>query len=452
MYHLRPLLVSSYFLLILTQLIIAQDIHPDSSIQIQHKKSTDFFIHCFEKEKYDSLFIQASENLKSKLDTELIIETRKNLISWGGSLKSVEFIGTKRKGGYPIFSYFIYFEKTRFIADISIEDDSIAGFFIKPDASAQYHAPYYADPKKFYEVKVTIKGKEGDLPGLLTIPVDVTGKKVPLVILSWGSGPADLNEEVGACRPFQDLAWGLATKGIAVMRFPKRTFHDADYVQNHPKMTLENEYLNDMKAAIKVAKNRKEINHQYIFYVGHSLGAGILPWVMNEISTFHGGIAMAAPYRSIEEILPEQIDYLMPDSLYPNSPVKAAIREQIKNMKANLISDTLSPSMLPLNFPPAYWNHYKKHIKPETALRIKKPVLWLQGERDYQVKVNEIQQWKKLLNQQTNHEFVTYPALNHLMISGTQISTPIEYQTPGNIHPDVIDDIIYFIRKCQKGN
>jgi hypothetical protein len=42
------------------------------------------------------------------------------------------------------------------------------------------------------------------------------------VVLVHGSGPSDEDESIGALRPFKDLAWGLASWGIAVLRYVKR--------------------------------------------------------------------------------------------------------------------------------------------------------------------------------------------------------------------------------------
>jgi hypothetical protein len=43
--------------------------------------------------------------------------------------------------------------------------------------------------------------------------------------------------------------------------------------------------------------------------------------------------------------------------------------------------------------------------------------------------------------------FISYPALNHLLISGEGPSTPIEYNQPGHVAEDVVSDIADWIAK-----
>ena len=54
------------------------------------------------------------------------------------------------------------------------------------------------------------------------------------MVLVHGSGPNDRDETVGASKPFRDLAWGLATKGVAVLRYEKRTKAYAEKFSDGP--------------------------------------------------------------------------------------------------------------------------------------------------------------------------------------------------------------------------
>ncbi|MDZ7606573.1 MAG: hypothetical protein U5K79_13515 [Cyclobacteriaceae bacterium] len=46
----------------------------------------------------------------------------------------------------------------------------------------------------------------------------------PIVLFVHGSGPNDRDETIGPNKPFRDIAYGLAEKGIASLRYDKRTF------------------------------------------------------------------------------------------------------------------------------------------------------------------------------------------------------------------------------------
>src|SRR2546423_637796 len=74
----------------------------------------------------------------------------------------------------------------------------------------------------FGEKEVVIgAGGAWPLPGTLTLPKG--DGPFPAVVLVHGSGPQDRDETIGPNKPFKDLAWGLATNGIAVLRYEKRT-------------------------------------------------------------------------------------------------------------------------------------------------------------------------------------------------------------------------------------
>jgi fermentation-respiration switch protein FrsA (DUF1100 family) len=74
-------------------------------------------------------------------------------------------------------------------------------------------------------------------------------------------------------------------------------------------------------------------------------------------------------------------------------------------------------------------------------------MLILQGERDYQVTMQDFQNWKDALSSHSNVQLKTYPDLNHLFITGTGKSTPAEYNVPGNMSVNVIDDITAWIKQ-----
>ncbi|HQU43542.1 MAG TPA: dienelactone hydrolase family protein, partial [Pirellulales bacterium] len=74
-----------------------------------------------------------------------------------------------------------------------------------------------------------------------------------------------------------------------------------------------------------------------------------------------------------------------------------------------------------------------------------KPMLFLQGERDYQVTMEDFTGWKQALAQRKDVAFISYPRLNHLFIEGEGKSTPAEYSTPGNVAKVVIDDVAKWI-------
>jgi hypothetical protein len=76
------------------------------------------------------------------------------------------------------------------------------------------------------------------------------------------------------------------------------------------------------------------------------------------------------------------------------------------------------------------------------AVKLRQPMLILQGERDYQVTMENYANWKKALGSRKDVSFIVYPGLNHLFIEGKGKSMPAEYSIPGNVAKIVIDDIV----------
>ena len=74
-------------------------------------------------------------------------------------------------------------------------------------------------------------------------------------------------------------------------------------------------------------------------------------------------------------------------------------------------------------------------------------MLVLQGERDYQVTMDDFASWQRALGSRANVQFKSYPALNHVFIAGSGPSAPAEYQRPGHVDEAVVRDIAAWITR-----
>ena len=125
--------------------------------------------------------------------------------------------------GYEIVLITCEFEKATLDARVVFDKaGKIAGLGFVPTAPpVKYEPPAYADAAKFVESEVTVGSGEWALPGTLTMPKGAG--PFPALVLVHGSGPNDRDETLGPNKPFKDLAWGLASRGIAVLRYDKRS-------------------------------------------------------------------------------------------------------------------------------------------------------------------------------------------------------------------------------------
>ena len=315
----------------------------------------------------------------------------------------------------------------------------IAGMFFVP----AYKAPGYARPASFTEKEVTVGSGEWALPGTLTVP---TGSgPFPAVVLVHGSGPNDRNEAIGPNRPFQDLAWGLASRGIAVLRYDKRSRVYQAKVLKIPEFTVKDETIDDALAAVGLLRHNPAIDPNRIFVLGHSLGGMLAPRIGARDSRLAGLVIMAGNTRPIGQAMVDQLEYLI--SLGgPRAEANKATLVTVKAQLDRLKDPNLPSTAIVIGAPSSYWRDLDAYNPGLAAASLKMPILILQGERDYQVTLEDLAGWKKYLSGRTSVEFKTYPKLNHLFEEGDGKSRPEEYSNRGNVAPYVIEDIARWVQ------
>ncbi len=174
----------------------------------------------------------------------------------------------------------------------------------------EYEPPSYVDTSAFTESEVTVGSGEWALPGTLSMPVGEG--PFPAVVLVHGSGPNNRDEGFGPVSPFKDLAWGLASRGIAVLRYDKRTLvYQAELAAGGGDLTIEDETIDDAAAAVELLLNTEGIDPQAVFVLGHSLGGMVIPRIAAAAPDARGFIVLAGPARPMEDLILEQTEYIL---------------------------------------------------------------------------------------------------------------------------------------------
>jgi uncharacterized protein len=339
------------------------------------------------------------------------------------------------------------FERATIDVQIAFDTDGrISGLALRPAAAAvAYTAPSYVTASAFEEKDQTVGAGEWELPGTLSMPIGAG--PFPAVVLVAGSGPNDRDETLGPNKPFKDLAAGLASRGIAVLRYDKRTKVHGAKLAGMADLTVKQEVVDDVLEALKVLRANPKVDRARLFVLGHSLGGMLVPRIGAADPSLAGLIVMAGAARSLEDAILEQTRYIaMADGTI--SPDEQAGIDAATKLAARVKALTPDDAKSAANIagaPAAYWLDLRGYDPPSAAKALEQPLLVLQGERDYQVTMAEFEKWKASLAGRSNVTFHTYPSLNHLFMAGTGKSVPAEYQAPGHVAEPVVTDIAAWI-------
>jgi len=417
------------------------------------KQIADEFINDLKAENFEKAYKNFDSSIVTQFSLQQLKDVWAQIKSQYGEIKNIEEPQISKMTTSTLLVYPINYDKGGLNAQIAVNIfGNISGFFLsmRPESFA-YTFPPYNDTTKYEEVNLKFGDPNFELGATITLPKNV--QSMPVVILVHGSGPHDRDESIGPNKPFKDIAGGLASNGIAVFRYEKRTKEHGAKL-NIDMLNLYYETVEDVVYAIKYLENngpKIKIDKEKIFVLGHSLGGSLLPRISKQSDNIRGFISLAGMTRSIDQALMEQTYYIYNlDSVYDDSEKEdfELLKEQLlRVLSKDLTVDTPADS-LPLNLPARYWLDFRSLYARKEAENINKPIVVLQGEADYQVTMEDFDGWKEALKGNNKSKFISYPGLNHLFMKGsTPKSIPQDYYQPGHIEPKVIQDIVNWVKE-----
>jgi dienelactone hydrolase len=388
-------------------------------------------------QSFDKFIERLDPKAGAALTREKLAALWSSITSQAGPFKSITSVETSDAQGAHVATVAAAFERQNLAFRVVFNDEGkIVGFFLAPvdaPAATAWTAPPYVNPLAFSERDVIVGPLK--LPGTLTTPKG--DGPVPGVVLVHGSGPHDRDETIGPNKPFRDLAEGLASRNVAVLRYDKRSL--VAPVGIH---TVNEEVVEDAKAAVELLSSDPRIDRRRIIVIGHSLGGTLAPRIAAGDSRTAGIAIMAGAARPFEELLVEQLRYLTG----PTSKETALAEEAARKMRDPQLAPNMVVDVLGSPLPGTYILDLRNYRPAEVAASLKIPIAVLQGERDYQVTVADFELWKKSLEGHPNVLLKLYPELNHLFMRGSGPSKPEEYTRPSHVDEQVITDLVSWIQ------
>jgi dienelactone hydrolase len=320
------------------------------------------------------------------------------------------------------------------------------GLFFRP-AAPQWELPSYAKAGTFQEREVTVGTAPWALPGTLTLPRGVP--RAPAVVLVHGSGPNDRDETIGARRPFKDLAVGLASRGVAVLRFEKRTRVHGAKLAAQATFTVNEESVDDALEAVALLRAAPEIEPRRVFVAGHSLGGELVPRIGARDPALAGLIILAGSTRPLGPVMVEQLEYIFGLSGEPRTAVQeahlASVRKDWARIEALQAGKSHDAAELLLGAPASYWLDLRGYDAPSLAKKLRHPIFVAQGGRDYQVTMADFARWKAALSGRAATRLQVYPALDHALARGEGKSQPADYSRGEHVDERLVADLATWI-------
>src|SRR5437762_6976086 len=318
----------------------------------------------FVQGEFEAVVQSLDESIKQQFPVERLQAIRLSLTAAAGEFKEQVGVHTFQIPSAELVIVTCAFANASLDFNVAFNDpDKIVGVTItqvggvEQQYTAVYEPPAYVNQDLFKEQEVQIGKGEWVLPGTLSVPVGEG--PFAAVLLVHGSGPNDRDETIGPNKPFRDLAWGLASQGIVVLRYDKRTKVYPEKMRDLlSTITVKEEVIDDALDAVSLLRSIAEVSSQRIVVLGHRLGGYLLPRIGAADRGIAGLIVLAGLCRPFEDTILDQFTYIysLTGTLSDEQQKQLdELKKQVTLVKSPDLSVSTPASDLPLGVSPAYW-------------------------------------------------------------------------------------------------
>ncbi len=377
------------------------------------------------------------KNLKTQLDVQL-----------GKPIATLD-IQQVQQGEYMVYVLATEFKAGIFDFIVTLNTEGkVAGFFVRPSSYKKTETqpvevpeeralPEYVNPADYTEQDITVGKDPYYLPAKLMVPNGL--ESYPLVIILQGSGTHDIDGTLGPNKPYRDLAAGLASRGIATLRYPKKYYV---YPQQAAEIGInaDAEYIEDALTIIGQMKGIPQFSSIYL--AGHSMGGMVAPWIAREAGV-DGMILLAGSPMKLAQISLDQNLDLVGDQLTEEQ------KAQVKDFFTKMLNQEIPPETdLGQGITAGYYYSFDKYFCMPVLEETEMPVLIVNAELDFQSPKKYFDVFVEKLGDRPNITLKLLPGLNHIFneTDGT-IKSVEEYDRPGYVAVELIDLLEEWIKR-----
>jgi pimeloyl-ACP methyl ester carboxylesterase len=348
------------------------------------------------------------------------------------------------QGGFDGVDMSLEFEQGTHVLRVLVDNQdgfSVVGIFVNDE----YQRPDYVDADAFGSEETEVETESCLMDATLTVPTD--GEDVPGVVLVHGSDPvggADKDLTTGGSKMFKDLAEGLSSRGVAVLRYDRRS-HACPNSLSPAEYTLDAITVDDPLVALEQLRGADAVDSNRVVVAGHSLGGLAAPRIAQRDGDLAGMAMLAGPARNFYEIFIEQFEHLATLGEYEWEQM-ANVYERWQDRIDRIRQGDYSDGDIVLDYPGALWRTVDEYDQIGTAQDIDTPAFLLQGERDYQVSVEkDFELWQSELSDRPDTKFERYGNLNHAFQYAEGPATRSEYSLANPVDQAIVDDLASWV-------
>ena len=269
--------------------------------------------------------------------------------------------------------------------------------------------------------QVRIPSNGFSLAGTISKPANLPGKPLPAVVFVGGSGGTDRDEFLFGIPILGQLAGVVADAGFITLRYDKRGVGQSG---GRIESGTFGDLAEDLRAAVKLLSERRDVDAKRIAVVGHSEGGSVaLVAAANQKRIAAVGLLATNGVSGPDLILEQQQHALGRSNLSESDKqARVALQKRINDAVITGKGWEQLPPEVRRQADDAEFQSILTHDPAKVVPDVRQPILIVQGELDTQVAPANADRLQALARKRKNAsavDVVKVPGVNHLLVPAT---------------------------------